>query len=132
VFGFLLAANPAVHEGSWAELIALAPEMSVAPKPTSVDFAAAGAAPLAGITALAALDALSLSEGETVLVVGASGVGGFAVQFAAHAGATVVAPSLPEDADYLRALGVTEQLDRDGYIVCRRPRSPHGRRRCPI
>ena len=118
VFGFVLAADPTVHEGSWAELIALAPEMQVAPKPTSIDFATAGAAPLAGITALAALDALALSEGETVLVVGASGgVGGFAVQLAARIGATVVAPSLPEDGDYLRALGVAEQFDRDGDIV---------------
>src|SRR5438876_11974946 len=33
VFGFLLHANPTVHEGSWAELIALTPEMQVAPKP---------------------------------------------------------------------------------------------------
>src|SRR5204863_3951638 len=32
VFGFLLHANPTVHEGSWAELIALTPEIQVAPK----------------------------------------------------------------------------------------------------
>src|SRR5213592_4152868 len=37
VFGFLLHANPTVHEGSWAELIALTPEMQVAPKPASLD-----------------------------------------------------------------------------------------------
>ncbi len=42
VFGFLLHANPTVHDGSWAELIALNPEMSVAPKPASLDVTAAG------------------------------------------------------------------------------------------
>jgi NADPH:quinone reductase-like Zn-dependent oxidoreductase len=118
VFGFLLHANPTVHEGSWAELIALTPEMQVAPKPASLDLATAGIAPLAGIAALAAVDALALSEGETILIVGATGgVGSFAVQLAARAGATIIAPALPEDADYLRELGITEHFDRDGDVV---------------
>ena len=52
------------------------------------------------------------------MIVGATGgVGSFAVQLAARAGATVIAPALTEDADYLRELGVVEQLDRDGDIV---------------
>jgi NADPH:quinone reductase-like Zn-dependent oxidoreductase len=118
VFGFILHANPTVHEGSWAELIALTPEMQVAPKPTSLDLAAAGVAPLAGIAALAAVDALALSKGKTILIVGATGgVGSFAVQLAARAGATIIAPALREDGDYLRDLGVGEQLDRDGDVV---------------
>ena len=118
VFGFLLHANPTVHQGSWAESIAVTPELQIAPKPASLDFAAAGAAPLAGITALAAADALALSEGATILIVGATGgVGSFAVQLAARAGATIVAPALAEDADYLRSLGVTQQLDRDGDVA---------------
>src|SRR4051812_3649770 len=78
------------------------------------DTAAVAVAPLAGITALTAMDALQLSEGETVLIVGATGgVGSFAVQLAADAGATVLAPALPEDEDYLRGLGVAEVLDRE-------------------
>jgi len=73
---------------------------------------------LSGIAALATIDALALSEGETILIVGATGgVGSFAVLLAAHAGATIIAPALAEDADYLRELGVTEQLDRDGDVV---------------
>ena len=47
VFGFVLHANPAVHQGSWAELIAVPEDSQVAAKPRSVDFAQAGAAPLA-------------------------------------------------------------------------------------
>jgi NADPH:quinone reductase len=113
-----LVVNPTVREGSWAELIALTPEMQVAPKPTSLDLAAAGVAPLAGIAALAAVDALALSKGMTILIVGATGgVGSFAVQLAARAGATIIAPALREDGDYLRDLGVGEQLDRDGDVV---------------
>ena len=128
VFGFLLHANPTVHEGSWAELIALTPEMQVAPKPASLDLATAGVAPLAGIAALAAVDALALSEGEPILIVGATGgVGSFAVQLAARAGATIIAPALAEDADYLRKLGVTEQIDRAGDVVAAvRERHPDG------
>src|SRR3954454_1710412 len=80
VFGFLTHANPTVHDGSWAELITVPQEASVAPAPAGVDVASAGAAPLAGITAIMAIDALELSEGDTVLIVGAAGgVGSFAV-----------------------------------------------------
>jgi NADPH:quinone reductase len=70
VFGFVLHANPTVHDGSWAELITLPEDFQVARKPRSLDFAHAGAAPLAGVSAIAALDALAPAEGETVLVVG--------------------------------------------------------------
>jgi NADPH2:quinone reductase len=128
VFGFLLHANPTVHEGSWAELIAVRPEMQVAPKPALVDFAQAGVAPLAGITALAAIDALTLSQGETILIVGATGgVGSFAVQLAARAGARIIAPALSVDDGYLRNLGVTERLDRDGDVIAAvRDRHPEG------
>jgi NADPH:quinone reductase-like Zn-dependent oxidoreductase len=118
VFGFLMHANPTVHAGAWAELIVLPEEHSIARKPAGVDFEAAGAAPLAGITALAAIDALEVSEGATVLVVGATGgVGSFAVQLAARAGATVIAPALPEDEEYLRGLGVSELVDRGGEVA---------------
>lgn len=68
-----------------------------------MDLATAGAAQLAAITAMTVVDALGLSEGEAVLVVGATGgVGSFAAQLAAHAGATVVAPALPEDKAAIR------------------------------
>ena len=75
-----------------------------------------------------AIDALDLSDGDTVLIVGATGgVGSFAVQLAARAGATVVAPALPEDEDYLRELGVSELLPRDGDLAAAaRERHPDG------
>jgi NADPH:quinone reductase-like Zn-dependent oxidoreductase len=113
VFGFVLHANPTVHDGSWAELIAV-PDNMVAAKPRAVDFAEAGAAPLAALAAVAAFDGLAPAKGATMLVVGAAGgVGSFFVQLAASAGANVIAPALPEDHDYLRRLGVTELVDRN-------------------
>ena len=118
VFGFLLHANPTVRDGSWAEVITVPEDNLVVAKPRSLDFAHAGAAPVAAITAIAAVDALALGEGETVLVVGAAGgVGSFFVQLAAAAGATVVAPALPEDHEYLRGLGVSELIDRDAGVA---------------
>jgi NADPH2:quinone reductase len=128
VFGFLLHANPTVHDGSWAELITVPQDVSIAKAPEGVDRAAAGAAPLAGITAMLSIDALDLSEGETVLIVGATGgVGSLAVQLAARAGATVVAPALPEDEDYLRDLGVSDLLPREGDLAAAaRERNPNG------
>ena len=115
VFGFIRHANPTVRDGSWAELITVT---DLGPAPSGVDLATAGAAPLAGITAITAIDALELSEGDTLLVVGATGgVGSLAVQLAARAGATVVAPGLPEDEDYLRELGVSDVVPRDGDIA---------------
>jgi NADPH:quinone reductase-like Zn-dependent oxidoreductase len=128
VFGFLLHANPTVHEGSWAELIAVPEDMFIGRAPEGVDLATAGAAPLAGIAAIMAIDALDLSQGDTALIVGATGgVGSLAVQLAARAGATVVAPALPEDEAYLRELGVSELLPRkDDLAAAARERHPDG------
>jgi NADPH2:quinone reductase len=128
VFGFLLHANPTVRDGSWAELIAVPQDMFIGRAPQGVDVATAGAAPLAGMAALMAIDALELAEADTVLIVGATGgVGSLAVQLAARAGATVVAPALPEDETYLRELGVSELLPRDGDLATTaRERHPDG------
>src|SRR3954447_2510125 len=128
VYGFVLHANPAVHDGAWAELITVTEELSIAPAPDGVDLATAGAAPLAGITAVTALDALDLSEGDVLLVAGATGgVGSLAVQLAAGAHATIVAPALPEDEEFLRSLGVSEIVPRDGDVAAAvRERFPNG------
>ena len=57
VFGFIPGMSPKVHDGSWAELIAI-PESIAIRKPNGVDTASAGAAGLAAITAMSALDAV--------------------------------------------------------------------------
>jgi NADPH2:quinone reductase len=127
VYGFLLHPNPTIH-GSWTELITVPEDNFVAVKPAGLDHSEAGAAPLAGISALAALDALAPARGETVLVIGATGgVGSFFVQLAAETGAQLIAPALPEDEGYLRELGVTELLDRDAELdTTVRQRHPDG------
>jgi len=128
VFGFLLHADPVVHDGSWAELITVPHDGPIAHAPDGVDTATAGAAPLAGITAITAIDALKVADGDTVLIVGATGgVGSLAVQLAAAGGATVVAPALAEDEEYLSALGVKELLPRNQDLATvARERHPDG------
>lgn len=63
-----------------------------------------------------------------LLVAGASGgVGSLAVQLAAKAGATIVAPALPEDEEFLRGLGASEIVPRDGDVAAAvRERFPDG------
>ena len=127
VFGEISAFNPPVHDGTWAENIVVG-EQSFAKKPAGVDAAQAGAAPVVTLTALATVDALELSAGQTVVVVGATGgVGSIVVQLAKAAGATVIAPALPEDEEFLRGLGVDEVLPREGDLVAAvRERYPEG------
>jgi NADPH:quinone reductase-like Zn-dependent oxidoreductase len=118
VYGFLPAANPNVHDGTWAELIVVPEDNFVARKPAGVDLAAAGAAPLAAVTALTAVDALGVSEGDTVLVVGANGgVGSFAVQLAVDAGVEVIGVASEPHRDRVLELGAYEVIDRSRDVV---------------
>jgi NADPH2:quinone reductase len=128
VVGFLLHADPTVHHGSWAELITVPEDTTIAHLPEGVDTATAGASPVVGIAAMLSLDALELASGDTLLIVGATGgVGSIAVQLAARAGATVVAPARAEDEDYLRELGVSDVLPRDvDLAAAARDRYPGG------
>jgi NADPH2:quinone reductase len=95
--------------GGWAELRAVeTTEMAVLPD--GVDAGLAAAVPVAGVTALRALRRLGSLMGRRVLITGASGgVGRFAVQLAARAGARVVASAgRPERGEGLAALGAAE------------------------
>jgi NADPH:quinone reductase len=117
VFGMVPSMQPQIHAGAWSEQITVG-ESLLAGRPDTVDVLVAGAAGLASATAGPAVEAIGPSPGETVLVVGATGgVGTVAAQLVAAAGATVVAPALPEDEAYLRGLGVSELVDREGDVV---------------
>ncbi|GAB2966888.1 NADP-dependent oxidoreductase [Streptomyces pseudoechinosporeus] len=116
VFGAVPMAET-VRDGAWAELVVTGGH-TLTRKPAQIDTATAGAAALTASTALMTVDALDLAPGDTVLVVGATGgIGGIAVQLARAAGATVLAPGLPEDEEYLRALGASDVLPRGGDLV---------------
>ncbi|MBL1077033.1 zinc-binding dehydrogenase [Nocardia sp. 2] len=95
--------------GAWAELRAVdTSELAVVPD--SVDLGVASALPVAGVTALQACRRLGSVLGRRVLITGASGgVGRFAVQLAALAGAHVIASvGSTARAVGLRGLGADE------------------------
>ena len=95
--------------GAWAQRHAVATSQ-VTVLPDSVDLASAAALPTAATTALRAVEKLGPIIGRRVLVTGASGgVGRFAVQLAALAGAHVVAAvGRPERGVGLLDLGAAE------------------------
>ena len=95
--------------GAWAELAAV-PTDRLAPLPTEVGFAPASTLPVAGLTALRTLRLGGLLLDRRVLVTGAAGgVGRFAVELGARAGALVTAVvGRPERAEGLRELGARE------------------------
>jgi NADPH:quinone reductase len=81
----------ALATGAFAQRVAVEVG-ALAEVPPSVDLAEAAALPVAGVAALRALRAAGAVLGKRVLVTGASGgVGRFAVQLAAQAGAHVIA-----------------------------------------
>jgi NADPH2:quinone reductase len=109
VFGS--ADKPYQGEGSYAEFAtAFAP--NVARRPDGVSVEQAAALPVAGGTALAALDALGASEGDSIAVIGAAGgVGGFVTAIAAARGLRVIAVTKRANADYVRGLGASDVVD---------------------
>ena len=100
-----------LHNQAWAQLAAV-PTHALAVLPDEVTFAQAAALPVAGITALLALDIGGNPLARRVLVTGASGgVGRFAVQLAHLAGAHVTGVSAsPERARGLTDLGADEVI----------------------
>jgi NADPH:quinone reductase-like Zn-dependent oxidoreductase len=94
-------------------------------KPSSVDWAVAAAAGVAGETGERGLRLLGVRSGDTVFVDGgAGGVGAVAVQMAVARGARVIASAGAANHDYLREIGATPVLYGDG--VADRVRSAAG------
>jgi NADPH:quinone reductase len=111
VFGQLLIA-PIGSAGTYAEYVAVTEDAPLAPVPNGLDAVLAAALPTAGGTGLAVVDLLGPLSGKTVLIVGAGGgVGSFATQLAANAGARVIANVRSDAADRMRGYGAAETID---------------------
>jgi NADPH:quinone reductase-like Zn-dependent oxidoreductase len=88
---------------------------NLTPKPAEVSWEVAGALFVAGATAFAAVRAVSLAAGDTVVVAGATGgVGSIAVQLAQLAGATVIGIASRAHRDWLERRGVIPVEYGDG------------------
>jgi len=99
--------------GSFADLVSVGQDVSLAPKPTPLTFEQAAAVPVAGLTALQALrDKGSVETGQHVLVNGAAGgVGTFTVQIAKALGAEVTAVCSSRNVEMVAALGADHVVD---------------------
>lgn len=91
---------------SHAEYVVV-PADNLTPRPANVSWEAAGTLYVAGATAIAAIRAVGLKEGDTLVVSNAAGgVGSLVVQLAVAAGAKVIGLSSPAHHPWLKLRGV--------------------------
>lgn len=92
----------------------------------AVGDADAAALPTAGLTALASIEALGVSKGTTLLVIGATGgVGSFAVQIAHDRGAHVIGSARSTSESTARSLGVDDFVAYDREDVVQAVKAAH-------
>jgi len=98
---------------SQAEYIAV-PENQLVIRPKGISWEAAGGLFVAGTTAYAAVEAVGLKNGETVIVAGAAGgVGSLVVQLAKKRGANVIGLASEHNHQWLKDHGITP-VDYEG------------------
>jgi NADPH:quinone reductase-like Zn-dependent oxidoreductase len=100
------------EKGAYAEYLAIRPAV-IARKPSNLSFDEAASVSVASLTAWQGVfDHGRLKKGQTILIHGGGGaVGGYAVQFASHAGATVITTAGGDDVAYLKAVGASQVID---------------------
>jgi NADPH:quinone reductase-like Zn-dependent oxidoreductase len=102
--------------GSHAEFV-VADGTNLVPRPGNVPWPVAGSLFVVGSTGYAAVRAVKLAQGDTVVVSGAAGgVGTVAVQLAVDAGATVIGLASVQHHPWLSAHGVIPLAYGDGLV----------------
>ena len=98
--------------GAYAEYLAVK-AAAVARKPSNLSFEQAASVPVAAQTAWQGIFIHGhLEKGQTILIhAGAGAVGAYAVQLAAHVGATVFATASGHDEAYLNSIGASRVID---------------------
>ncbi len=114
---FSFCRKPVIQHGAYAEFVTMTAD-GVAPMPAASSFAEAAAMPLAALTAWQAIfEFAGLTAGQSVLVLGgAGGVGGYAIQLARDAGARVAATARPANHPYIADLGAELAVDYAGDV----------------
>jgi NADPH:quinone reductase-like Zn-dependent oxidoreductase len=111
--------------GSVGEYV-IASAGSIAKRPAGIGAIEAAAFPLAGVSAVQAVEAVDPKPGQTVLVVGAAGgIGSFAVQVLKSNGAHVIAVAGPANAEYVKKLGADEVIDYTSQDVVAAVKAKH-------
>ena len=115
---YAYARRPMVHFGTFAEYIVL-PESYLAHRPKRLSFEEASGIPLVGLTAYQCLYvAGKLQEGQTVVILGASGgVGSMGIQLVKAKGAHVIGVASEKNHEYMKTLGADETIDYKGVNI---------------
>ena len=98
--------------GAFAEYAA-APAASLAKAPAKLSFLEAASLPIAGVSALMAIEeVLKPGTGSTILITGGSGgIGSIAIPLAKSRGARVIATCRGSAIDYVKSLGADQVID---------------------
>jgi NADPH:quinone reductase len=111
VLGQLLI-PPLGSAGTYAEYVSVSQDAPLIKTPDHLEAVTAAALPTPGGAALDLVELLGPLNGKTVLIVGAAGgVGTFATQFAAQAGARIIAGARGGEAARVRGYGAAETID---------------------
>lgn len=98
--------------GGYAEYICLKETDIIAHKPENVSFEEAATTPLGSLTALFFLRKAKVSNGQKILIYGASGsVGTFAIQLAKYFGAKVTSVCSKKNINLVKSLGADYSID---------------------
>ena len=127
VYGVVM--KPFLGDGAFGEYVVVGEAFGITHLPDGLDIATAGTLGLAGAAALGAVGAVAAQPGDDVLISGATGgVGALAIQYAAAAGARVLATARPgAEADFVRELGAHHVVDYTGDLAAQvREHAPDG------
>lgn len=102
---------PQEQMGTVSEFVAVNSDV-VAKKPANISFEEAAGLPLAGLTAIQALERVGIKENDRVLIhAGSGGVGSLAIQYAKAKGAYVYTTTSTKNVAWVKALGADHVID---------------------
>ena len=102
---------PQKYMGTVAEFVSVDSKV-VALKPENATFEKAASLPLAGLTAIQALQKAGIKKNHRILIhAGSGGVGSFAVQYAKAKGAIVYTTTSTTNVEWVKALGADRVID---------------------
>ncbi|MHA2038272.1 MAG: NAD(P)-dependent alcohol dehydrogenase [Promethearchaeota archaeon] len=110
--GDSILASAGFHLGGYAEYTCLSENGIVVLKPDNITYEEAATIPTGGLEAVSFLEKANIQNGQTVLIIGASGsIGTLGIQLAKYYGADVTAIGNPKSLEIMKSLGSDTVID---------------------